>query len=194
MSRKQTRTRVVELLRTVGLTDEHLLRYPHQFSAGQRQRIAIARALATTPDFIVLDEPTSALDVSVQAQILNLLEGLRNQLKLTYLYITHDLSVAECVCDRIAVMYLGKIVEVGNPAELFHAPRHPYSQALVQSTPIADPKRRRGRIVLTREVPIPPGCRFHPRCTRATEECQHIEPPLEAEGGTRVVACWHPLN
>lgn len=198
MRGQQAEDRVVEILRMVGLTDEHLRRYPHQFSGGQRQRIAIARALATNPNFIVFDEPTSSLDVSVQAQILNLLKQLISEQGLTYLYITHDLSVAESVCDSIAVMYLGKIVEVGNSTEIFRAPRHPYSQALVQSTPVPDPKRKRSRIILSGEVPSPanppPGCRFHPRCSRATEECRHTEPPLEAKSGAHLVACWHPVS
>ncbi len=198
MRGKQARDRVIEILQTVGLTDQHLHRYPHQFSGGQRQRVAIARALITNPDFIVFDEPTSALDVSVQAQILNLLKQLRSEQGLTYLYITHDLAVAESVCDSIAVMYLGKIVEMGNPSEIFRAPKHPYSQALVLSTPIADPKRKRGRLILPGEVPSPanppPGCRFHPRCARATEVCQRLEPALESSGDTHWVACWHPLN
>lgn len=198
MRGEKTRDRVAELLHRVGLTDEHLVRYPHEFSGGQRQRIAIARALATNPDFIVFDEPTSALDVSVQAQILGLLEELRKKLGLTYLYITHDLSVAECVCNRIAVMYLGKIVEVSNTAELFRAPRHPYCRALILSTPIADPQQRRERIILPGEVPSPAnppsGCRFHPRCFLATEECEKLEPPLEPRGEEHYVACWHPLT
>ena len=198
MRGKQARDWVVEILNMVGLTGKHLHRYPHQFSGGQRQRIAIARALATNPNFVVFDEPTSALDVSIQAQILNLLKQLRNEQALTYLYITHDLSVAESVCDSIAVMYLGKIVEVGNHDGIFRAPKHPYSQALVLSTPIADPKRKRGRIILPGEVPSPanppPGCRFHPRCVRATEECKHTEPILQAETEARLVACWHPLD
>jgi oligopeptide/dipeptide ABC transporter ATP-binding protein len=198
LSGRQARDRVAEILLMVGLTDKHMDRYPHQLSGGQRQRIAIARALATNPNFIVFDEPTSALDVSVQAQILNLLKQLKREQQLTYLYITHDLSVAESVCDRIVVMYLGKVVEVGNPIELFCAPKHPYSQALVLSTPIADPQRKRGRIVLPGEVPSPAeppsGCRFHPRCVRATEECKQVEPVLESVGETSSVACWHPVN
>ena len=198
MKGKHARDRVAEILHMVGLADEHLHRYPHQFSGGQRQRIAIARALATSPDFLIFDEPTSALDVSVQAQILNLLKQLMNEQELTYLYITHDLNVAESICDNIAVMYLGKIVEVGNRAEIFRAPKHPYSQALVLSTPIADPKRKRGRIILPGEVPSPVnppcGCRFHPRCSRATDECKYTEPMLQAETETHLVACWHPLN
>jgi len=195
---QERKDRVVEILSKVGLSDKQLNRYPHQFSGGQRQRIAIARALATNPSFIVFDEPTSALDVSVQAQILTLLEKLQQEKNLTYLYITHDLSVAETVCDTIAVMYLGKIVEMGNSTDIFKTPRHPYSQALVLSTPIADPARKRGLLVLPGEVPSPanppPGCRFHPRCDRATDECKTIEPTLQAEGGERMVACFHPID
>jgi len=191
--------RVVEVMEMVGLSPVQLSRYPHQFSGGQRQRIAIARALVTNPQFVVFDEPTSALDVSVQAQILLLLDRLKQEQNLTYLYITHDLSVAETVCDTIAVMYLGKIVEMGKPAEIFNNPRHPYSQALVLSTPIPDPRRRRGRLILPGEVPSPanppPGCRFHPRCTHATEECQQLEPQLiVSQDGQHSVACWHPLS
>jgi oligopeptide/dipeptide ABC transporter ATP-binding protein len=198
MRGKHARDRVAEILRIVGLADEHMHRYPHQFSGGQRQRIAIARALVTSPDFLVFDEPTSALDVSVQAQILSLLKQLMNEQKLTYLYITHDLNVAESICDSIAVMYLGKIVEVGNSTAIFRTPKHPYSQALILSTPIADPRRKRGRIILPGEVPSPvnppSGCRFHPRCSRAIDECKYTEPMLHAETETHLVACWHPLN
>ena len=190
--------RVIELLRMVGLTEEHFKRFPHQFSGGQRQRIAIARALATNPKFIVFDEPTSALDVSVQAQILDLLKQLLAEQELTYLYITHDLSVAQIVCDSITVMYLGKIVEVGKSEDIFSSPMHPYSQALVMATPIPDPKRKRGKIVLKGEVPSPANpptaCRFHPRCPRSTEECHQEEPPLENRGNEHFVACWHPIN
>lgn len=198
MKGAQARERIVEAMNMVGLSPKQLPRYPHQFSGGQRQRIAIARALVTNPQFIVFDEPTSALDVSVQAQILILLEKLKNEQDLTYLYITHDLSVAETVCDSIAVMYLGKIVEMGNPTDIFNTPRHPYSQALVRSTPIADPTRKRGLLVLPGEVPSPanppPGCRFHPRCDRATDECRTIEPLLQIESGASMVACFHPLD
>lgn len=195
-SRKQRLSKVTEFLNLVGLTEQHLPRYPHQFSGGQRQRIAIARALATSPRFLILDEPTSALDVSVQAQILNLLQHLKKEQGLTYLYITHDLAVAESVCDTIAVMYLGKIVEVGEPLRLLHSPQHPYTRALVLSTPIADPTRKTGKIVLPGEVPSPAnppsGCRFHPRCDRATKECIHSEPLLTA--GETLCACFHPLG
>jgi len=198
MPRSQIRDKVAEVLEMVGLTERHLNRYPHEFSGGQRQRIAIARALAANPHFIVFDEPTSSLDVSVQAQILLLLKQLKADHDLTYLYITHDLTVAESVCDSLAVMYLGKLVEVGDPAEIFSAPKHPYSQALVLSTPIPDPKRKRGKIILPGEVPSPAnppaGCRFHPRCTHATEQCKSQEPELELVGDTHQVACWHPLS
>lgn len=198
MPRKQIAGRVVEILEKVGLSARQLSRYPHQFSGGQRQRIAIARALVTNPDFVVFDEPTSALDVSVQAQILNLLKKLKQEQNLTYLYITHDLAVAESVCDSIAVMYLGKIVEIGGAINIFRTPKHPYSQALVLSTPIADPTRKKGRLVLPGEVPDPAnpplGCRFHPRCTRAVDICRQEEPPLEAGGDLRWFACWNPLD
>lgn len=188
---------VKELLGTVGLSAGQLSRYPHQFSGGQRQRIAIARALATKPEFIVFDEPTSALDVSVQAQILNLLKDLKSEFGLTYLYITHELLIAESVCDYIAVMYLGKVVEMGRPEEIFHTPRHPYSQSLVAATPVPDPKRRVGRIVLPGEVPSPanppPGCAFNPRCSRASAECRELGPALELVSNDHYVACFHPL-
>jgi oligopeptide/dipeptide ABC transporter ATP-binding protein len=192
----EAKQRTIELLTMVGLSENHYRRYPHEFSGGQRQRIAIARALATEPDFIVFDEPTSALDVSVQAQILDLLRQLLHEKNLTYLYITHDLTVAESVCDLIIVMYLGNIVEVARADEIFKSPLHPYSQALVQATPIADPRRKRGRILLKGEVPSPAnppsGCKFHPRCPRMTEECRNEIPLLEDHGNEHEVACWHP--
>jgi len=198
LNKADTRDKVVELLGMVGLAEEHYNRYPHQFSGGQRQRIAIARALATAPDFIVFDEPTSALDVSVQAQILDLLKQLLDERELTYLYITHDLIVAESVCDSIAVMYLGKIVEIGSAHEVFQAPRHPYTQALVLSTPVPDPANKRTRVTLKGEVPNPANppsaCRFHPRCPRATVECERDEPPLVADKSGHLSACWHPVN
>lgn len=195
---RAVKERVIELMDMIGLSREHYKRYPHQFSGGQRQRVAIARALATNPEFIVFDEPTSALDVSVQAQILELLRVLLKEKGLTYLFITHNLNVAEIVCDTIVVMYLGKIVEAGKASTIFEAPKHPYSQALVLATPIPDPKRRRNRIILSGEVPSPTnppsGCRFHPRCSRATQECSIQEPVLETMGEGHLVACWHPLN
>jgi len=188
---------VEELLSRVGLSSGQLERYPHQFSGGQRQRIAIARALATRPEFITFDEPTSALDVSVQAQILNLLKDLKKEFGLTYLYITHELLIAESVCDYIAVMYLGRVVEMGTPEGIFHTPHHPYARSLVAATPVPDPKRRVGRIVLPGEVPSPanppPGCTFHPRCSRASKECRELEPALELVGNDHYVACFHPL-
>lgn len=190
-------TAVKELLGTVGLSAGQLERYPHQFSGGQRQRIAIARALATKPEFIAFDEPTSALDVSVQAQILNLLKGLKSDFGLTYLYITHELLIAESVCDYIAVMYVGKVVEMGRPEEIFHTPRHPYSQSLVAATPVPDPTRRVGRIILPGEVPSPanppPGCTFNPRCSRASEQCREFEPELKLVSNDHYVACFYPL-
>ncbi len=197
LSGEPQETAVKELLGTVGLSAGQLSRYPHQFSGGQRQRIAIARALATKPEFVAFDEPTSALDVSVQAQILNLLKDLKKEFGLTYLYITHELLIAESVCDYIAVMYLGKVVEMGRPEEIFHTPRHPYAQSLIAATPVPDPKRRVGRIVLPGEVPSPanppPGCSFHPRCSRATSGCHESEPALERVGDDHYVACFHPL-
>jgi oligopeptide/dipeptide ABC transporter ATP-binding protein len=197
LSGQAQETAVKELLTRVGLSAGQLQRYPHQFSGGQRQRIAIARALATKPEFIAFDEPTSALDVSVQAQILNLLKDLKKEFGLTYLYITHELLIAESVCDYIAVMYLGKVVEMGRPEDIFHSPRHPYAQSLIAATPVPDPKRRIGRIVLPGEVPSPsnppPGCTFHPRCSRATNECHESEPALEPVGDDHYVACFHPL-
>jgi peptide/nickel transport system ATP-binding protein len=190
-------TEVKQLLTRVGLSEGQLERYPHQFSGGQRQRIAIARALATRPEFIVFDEPTSALDVSVQAQILNLLKDLKKEFGLTYLYITHELLIAESVCDYIAVMYLGRVVEMGRPEEVFHSPRHPYARSLIAATPVPDPSRRVGRIVLPGEVPSPanppPGCAFHPRCSEATDECRESQPVLERVGDDHYVACFHPL-
>ena len=193
----EAKQRTIELLKLVGLSEMHYRRYPHEFSGGQRQRIAIARALATEPDFIIFDEPTSALDVSVQAQILELLRRLLREKNLTYLYITHDLTVAESVCDLITVMYLGNIVEIARADEIFKSPLHPYSQALVQATPIADPRRRRGRILLEGEVPSPANppsaCKFHPRCPRMTDECRNEKPVLEDHGNGHMVACWHPI-
>jgi oligopeptide/dipeptide ABC transporter ATP-binding protein len=184
---------VSSLMRSVGLSEDHLMRYPHEFSGGQRQRIAIARALSTNPDFIILDEPTSALDVSVQAQILNLLIDLKRELNLTYLFITHHLLVVEHISDRIAVMYLGKIVELAKTRDLFQGALHPYTIALLSAIPIPDPDSERRGIILTGDVPDPidppAGCRFHPRCEFARPACREEEPPLEDRGGGHYVAC-----
>jgi len=185
--------RVLELLALVGLKEEHLYRYPHEFSGGQCQRIAVARALALNPKLIVLDEPTSALDVSVQAQILNLLQELQREFGLTYLLISHDLSVVQHISDRIAVMYLGKIVELSTTEEVFGQAHHPYTIALLSSTPIPDPDARRKRIILEGGVPSPinppPGCRFHPRCPKVNSICSRLEPELVDIGGGHLVAC-----
>jgi len=183
-----------ELLKQTGMPGEILYRYPHEFSGGQLQRIAVARALAPNPKFIVLDEPTSALDVSVQAQIINLLQKLQRELELTYLFITHDLSVVQHISDRIAVMYLGRVVELSTTEAIFHeGARHPYTQALLSSAPILDPELRRERIILPGGVPNPanppPGCHFHPRCPAAMEICSRAEPPLVDTGDGHLVAC-----
>ena len=186
--------RVLQLLGIVGLTADHLMRYPHEFSGGQRQRIAIARALATNPQFILMDEPTSALDVSVQAQILTLLKRLQDEFHLTYLFVTHHLLVVKYISNRIAVMYLGRICELGPTAEIFERPLHPYTRALLSAIPIPDPETKREKIILTGDVPNPidppHGCRFHPRCSYAKEICRTTEPQLERAGGSeRTVAC-----
>lgn len=192
--------RVRELFELVGLTNAHMARYPHELSGGQRQRIGIARALATSPEFIVADEAISALDVSVQAQIVNLLQDLRDELDLTYLFISHDLSMVRHICDRIAVLYMGRLVEVG-PADLvYSAPLHPYTLALLSAVPVADPdrERQRERLVLSGDVPDPAnppaGCRFHTRCPFATEICASSDPPMKEvgeNGRSHEIACHH---
>jgi oligopeptide/dipeptide ABC transporter ATP-binding protein len=186
--------KVLELLKTVGLDSQHLYRFPHEFSGGQKQRIGVARALSLNPDFIVLDEPTSSLDVSVQAQILNLLKDLQDQFNLTYLFITHDLSVIKFISDRVAVMYAGKIVEYANTPDLFRNPTHPYTKALLSAIPIPDPRQRSKHIHLSGEVPSlitpPPGCRFHPRCPYASEACKRIEPHMKEISKDHFVACF----
>ena len=185
--------RILELLNLVGLKKEHLYRYPHEFSGGQRQRIAVARAIALDPKFIVLDEPTSALDVSVQAKILNLFQDLQEKFDLSYLFITHDLSVAKHMADNIGVMYVGKLVETSATEPLFEEPLHPYTQALLSAIPVADPEYKVERIILKGDVPSPAnppsGCRFHPRCPKAMEICSKEEPELKKVGDGRLVAC-----
>jgi len=189
---KSLNKKIIELLHIVGLNESHLFRYPHEFSGGQRQRIAIARAIATKPEFIVMDEPTSALDVSVQAQILNLLHDLRSKFKLTYLFITHHLLVVKYISNRIAVMYLGKIVEIAKTNDLFKNPSHPYTFALLSGIPMPDMKKRK-KMVLKGDVPSPidppKGCNFHTRCSFSIKKCKHENPELVDCGNGHKVAC-----
>jgi oligopeptide/dipeptide ABC transporter ATP-binding protein len=199
--RGKIKARVRELLDLVGLSPEHVNRYPHEFSGGQRQRIGVARALALHPKLVIADEPVSALDVSIRAQVINLLDDLQDELALTYVFIAHDLGVVRHISDRIAVMYLGKIVEVSPSEELYRRPIHPYTEALLSAVPVPDPdlSARRKHIVLEGDVPSPvappPGCRFHPRCRYATDICRQQEPPLVPHGADgHMAACHHPLN
>ncbi|MNK84620.1 Oligopeptide transport ATP-binding protein OppF [compost metagenome] len=190
---KDRQDRVNELIDLVGLRREHLNRYPHEFSGGQRQRVGIARALAVNPELIVCDEPVSALDVSIQAQVINLLMDLQQKLGLTYIFIAHDLKVVEHVSTKVAVMYLGKIVEMAEAEELYRNPKHPYTRALMSAIPVPDPRHKEERIILTGDVPSPinppSGCHFHPRCPMAIEDCKTIVPPLELKSKDHVAAC-----
>ena len=196
-SNKEIRERTAELLRVVGLRAEYIDRYPHEFSGGQRQRIAVARALAINPELVIADEPVSALDVSIRAQVLNLLQNLQRQFNLTYLFVSHDLSVVRHVADRIAVMYLGKIVELSDRDELYSAPKHPYTRALLSAVPIPDPQieKHRQRVILSGDLPspinIPSGCRFHTRCPMAQDICREVEPAYEPKEGREHYAACH---
>jgi oligopeptide/dipeptide ABC transporter ATP-binding protein len=192
-SKAERRDRVAELFRLVGLDPDHLDRYPHEFSGGQRQRIGLARALALNPSFIIADEPVSALDVSIQAQVINLLMDLQQQLKLTYLFVAHDLRLVRHIASRVAVMYLGKIVEMAPGAKLYLRPQHPYTEALLSAIPIPDPRIEKKRRILEGDVPSPinppPGCRFHTRCIHCRDDCRRFEPEFFDTGDGHYVAC-----
>ncbi|MFX0182465.1 MAG: ABC transporter ATP-binding protein [Candidatus Hodarchaeota archaeon] len=196
-STKEKEEKVLALMDTVGLAPFHIYRYPHEFSGGQRQRIGIARALSVNPEIIVADEPVSALDVSIRAQILNLLDDLQKSLGLTYIIVAHDLSVIRHVSDRVAVMYVGKMVELAETNELFRNPRHPYTLALMSAVPIPDPTVKQDRIILPGDVPTPvnppPGCRFKERCSYATKKCEE-DPEFTEIAPGHFTACWHPLS
>jgi peptide/nickel transport system ATP-binding protein/oligopeptide transport system ATP-binding protein len=193
-TRKERFEIMLDNLKKVGLEDYHSRRYPHEFSGGQRQRIGIARALALQPKFILCDEPVSALDVSIQSQVLNILKDLQQELGLTYLFIAHNLSVVEHISDRVAVMYLGKMVELADRDELYRNPLHPYTQALLSAIPVPEPNLKRDRVILKGDVPSPlrppTGCRFHPRCPVALSHCSQQEPDFKEVSPGHFVACW----